>query len=191
MKKENLKGHSERVHPKRFGFLAEPKAIVVPRAVFKSHGRRNVLVLSLVVLAVIGVSIVSAQLIDASTMKTHVHPQLSATINGDPRTIPANVGTPSGPWADHSLDQYGMTRMSPLHTHDASGRVHVESNKVRDFTLREFLAVWGARVDANQVLDHSVDSGHRAYLVVDGVERQITDTVVFSDGQEIKIVCGL
>jgi len=147
-------------------------------------------VLALVALAVIGISFVAAQFAASNTMQMHWHPQLSATINGSPVTVPANMGTPQGPWADHSLDKYGMAGMSPLHTHDASGTVHAESNTVRDFTLQEFLAIWGQRLDSNQVLNHPVDSGHRAYLIVDGAEKQGTLDAVFVNGQNIQIVCG-
>ena len=34
---------------------------------------------------------------------------------------------------------------SPLHTHDSTGVVHVESPVVKTFTLGQFLAVWGVR----------------------------------------------
>lgn len=190
VKKENLKGHYERVHPKHSASQVRPKGIVKTTPFFKKHGRRNILVLSLLLLATIGVSVVVAQIIDASTMKMHIHPEISASINGSPFTIPRDIGTPSGPWVDHSLDQYGMTGMSPLHTHDDTGAIHVESNKVRDFTLREFLAVWGKSVDNSQVLGHPVDPDHRAYIMVDGVEKPATADVALAHGQKIRIVCG-
>jgi hypothetical protein len=37
------------------------------------------------------------------------------------------------------------TFISPLHTHDTTGVIHVESPTVRDFTLGEFFGVWGLR----------------------------------------------
>lgn len=190
VKKENLKGHYEKVHPKRVGVMTQPKTFVKPASFFRSHRRRNIAVLSLVVLAVIGVSIVAARMIDASTMKMHVHPELSATINGSPFTIPAQIGIDGNLWRDHSLDQYGMQGMSPLHTHDSGGTLHVESNTVRDFTLRELLAVWGESIDEGKVLGHTVDPGHRAYILVDGVEKPATQDVVFSQGLRIQMVCG-
>jgi sulfur carrier protein ThiS len=36
-----------------------------------------------------------------------------------------------------------MQGMSPLHTHDGTGTIHVESSVNRDYTLGEFLDVWG------------------------------------------------
>lgn len=198
VKKENLKGHYERVHVKRAASVGRSTQTFAKSAsVFKSHRRRNVAVLALITIAVIGISLAAAQFAASNTMQMHWHPQVSATINGSPVPVPANIGTPQGPWVDHSLDQYGMTGMSPLHTHDTSGQIHVESNTVRGFTLQEFLAIWGQRLDSNMVLNHPVDSGHRAYLIVDGAEKQGTLDVVFAElgttpsgRQEIQIVCG-
>jgi hypothetical protein len=34
---------------------------------------------------------------------------------------------------------------SPIHTHDTSGIVHIESPTVRPFTLGQFFDVWGVR----------------------------------------------
>ncbi len=83
-----------------------------------------------------------------------------------------------------------MAGMAPLHTHDTSGTIHEESNTMRDFTLQQFLTIWGQSVSASQVMGHPVDSGHRAYIVVDGVQESPTQNVVLKDGQKIQIICG-
>jgi len=192
VKKENLRGHFERVHPRRSGsFKAESKTVSYgkPTSFFRSHRRRNVLVLSLLALAVIGISMAASQFAAANTMRIHWHPQLSVTINGTPYTVPAQIGISPNLYADHSLDQYGIG-MAPLHTHDTSGTIHEESNTMRDFTLQQFLAIWGQSVSASQVMGHPVDSGHRAYIVVDGVQQSATQDVVLKDGQKIQVICG-
>ena len=76
-------------------------------------------------------------------MVMHIHPQLSVKVNGQPSVVPENVGIYKALWKDHSLDKYGMQGMSPLHTHDNSGTIHVESSVNRDYTLGEFLDAWG------------------------------------------------
>jgi hypothetical protein len=76
-------------------------------------------------------------------MVMHIHPQLSVMVNGQPVIVPENVGIDKILWKDHSLDKYGMQGMSPLHTHDNSGTTHVESSVNRDYTLGQFLDVWG------------------------------------------------
>jgi hypothetical protein len=128
-------------------------------------------------LAVIGVSFAAA----SYDRGVHWHPNLSITMNGSPYTVPAQIGIDSSLWKDHSLDQYGIG-MAPLHTHDTSGTIHVEVNTShRDFTLHEFLAIWGQPSDGSSVGGHPVTS-----LSVDGVQQASpTADVVLNDGQKI------
>ena len=179
VKKENLKGHLERVHPKRAGSIAQGQQVVQTIPVFRSHRMRTVMILALVALVVIGVSVAAAQFSAANTMRMHWHPIL--TITGSPVTVPSQIGIDQSLWKDHSLDQYGIGGLSPLHTHDTSGTIHVESNTVREFTLHEFLAIWGQPGDGSAIDGHPVTS-----LTVDGVQQTspIGD-VVLKDGQKI------
>jgi len=80
----------------------------------------------------------------SNKMVLHNHATLNVTYNGQTQLVPQNIGIAENPllYGDHSLDKYGMQGMSPLHTHDASGTIHVESNTKRDFTLGEFLDIW-------------------------------------------------
>jgi sulfur carrier protein ThiS len=79
----------------------------------------------------------------------HIHPQLSVKVNGQPVTVPQDIGIDKSLWRDHSLDKYGMQGMSPLHTRDGSGMIHVESSVERGYTLGELLDVWGGLNTAN------------------------------------------
>ncbi len=179
VKKENLKGHLERVHPKRVGSVAERQPVVKSGSVFRSHRKRSFAILGLLALVVIGVSVAAA----SYDRGVHWHPNLSVTLNGSPYTVPANIGIESSLWKDHSLDQYGIG-MSPLHTHDTSGTIHVEVNTShRDFTLHEFLAIWGQPSDGSAIGGHPVAS-----LTVDGVQQASPrGDVVLKDGQKIAI----
>jgi hypothetical protein len=179
VKKENLKGHLERVHAKRTGSIGERQVVEKTVPVFRSHRRRNVLILALVALAVIGVSVAAAQFSASQTLRLHWHPVL--TITGSTATVPAQIGIDQSLWKDHSLDQYGVGGLAPLHTHDTSGTIHVESNTVRDFTLHEFLAIWGQPSDGSAIDGHPVTS-----LTVDGVQQASpTGDVILKDGQKI------
>jgi len=60
----------------------------------------------------------------------HVHQHLDVFDNGRHVIVPAGIGI-------------GDTFISPLHTHDTSGVMHVESPTIRPFTLAEFFGVWG------------------------------------------------
>jgi hypothetical protein len=65
--------------------------------------------------------------------------------------VPQNVGIEPDLWKDHLLDQYGMKGMAPLHTHTADGMIHVESKIVRNYTLGEFLDIWGLDLKGNSI----------------------------------------
>jgi len=105
----------------------------------------------------------------------HDHVSLNVTIDGTPIIVPTHIGMNqtgifADPllYADHTLDKYGMGGMSPLHTHDdkygmggmsplhthdSSGIIHVESNKIRYYTLGEFLDIWkGLNTDGKNVI---------------------------------------
>ena len=75
-------------------------------------------------------------------------------------------------WHDHSLDQYGPSGISPMHTHDTSGTIHIESTVAREYTLGEFLKVAGistdnitrTTVDGNELVDiqnHAMKNGEK------------------------------
>jgi hypothetical protein len=67
--------------------------------------------------------------------------------------------------------------MSPLHTHDNSGLIHVESNTVRDFTLGEFLSIWRG-LDVN---------GKAVNASVNGKLVSEFHNIILNDGEKIKL----
>lgn len=79
----------------------------------------------------------------SNQMVMHIHPRIYIEMDGQPYMVPQNVGIEPSMWKYHSLDAYGMTGMAPLHTHTNDGIIHVESNVKRDYTLGEFLDIWG------------------------------------------------
>jgi hypothetical protein len=88
---------------------------------------------------------------DNKVMVMHIHPSITIVdSNGKQMPLSADIGINPSFWKDHSLDQFGMQGMSPLHTHDSSGTVHVESNVEKDYSLGQFLDVWGA-LDSSKV----------------------------------------
>ena len=76
-------------------------------------------------------------------MVSHIHPNLTLIVDGSPSSVPENIGIDAPLYKDHSLDKFGMTGMAPIHTHDSSGVIHVESNTNRSYTFDEFLDIWG------------------------------------------------
>jgi hypothetical protein len=114
---------------------------------------------------------------------SHLHPKLNITVNGQPLVIPKDIGIHSSLYKDHSLDRYGMSGMAPLHTHDDTGTIHVESKVNRNYTLGQFLKVWGG-------LDDVVGNGNNNIVIktiVDG--RPIADfnDHILKDGEQISL----
>ncbi|MGZ4308973.1 MAG: hypothetical protein ACXVFC_08685 [Gaiellaceae bacterium] len=64
----------------------------------------------------------------------HIHQHLDIFVNGKHEPVPALIGI------------YANQFLTQLHTHDASGIIHVESPTKRTFTLGDFFGVWGVRL---------------------------------------------
>ncbi len=107
----------------------------------------------------------------------HDHVSLAMILNGQEAVIPQGIGIKPELWKDHSLDKYGPTGLSPLHTHDTSGIIHIESTTNREYTFGEFLQVWG--IDTNKISsvtvngskvpdykDHPMENGEKVQMEV-------------------------
>jgi hypothetical protein len=94
----------------------------------------------------------------------HVHAQLNVYVDGKQTTVPANLG----------IDPQGRF-ISPIHTHDTSGVVHMESTKFYPFTLGEFINVWGVYFTDKQLGGYKVGNGNVLQLWVNN--KRIADPV--------------
>lgn len=104
----------------------------------------------------------------------HIHPVLKIVIDGTEETLPVNIGIENG-------------CMHPLHTHDSTGIVHVESPVKRDFTLGDFFAVWGKEFTRDQILDRKADDTHTITMTVNGQAADSYENTVLKDKDEIVI----
>jgi len=146
--------------------------------------RRNMMLAIPIAVAVVALVAISAYVYSAQapskTMVLHIHPHLGIIFDGQPLTVPSQIGIDSSLWKDHSLDQYGMSGMTPLHTHDASGTIHVESNTNRNYTLGEFLNIWGG-LDTN---------GKTVKATADGKSLSDFRNIILRDGEQINLQVG-
>ena len=131
------------------------------------------------------ISIVAGEVISGNTVRLHAQSQLSILIQGVPVTVPSGIGINQTLWKNHFLDQYGVAGHSPLTTRDTSGLIQVDSNNVRNFTLQEFLQVWGETVDNYQVVGNQVPQGYSSCIVVNGQTLPATSDVILADNQKI------
>ncbi|HKR57248.1 MAG TPA: hypothetical protein VJR67_00060 [Candidatus Nitrosopolaris sp.] len=150
-------------------------------AVSKRKRNRNIIIIVIpVVAAIVAFAVVSNSLYSTQGPKPlliHIHPHLAVSVDGSPITVPSQIGIDQSLWKDHSLDQYGSPGFAPLHTHDASGTIHVESTVSRNYTLGEFLNIWGG-------LD---TSGKTVSATVDGKSVANFRDIVLQDGQQIRL----
>jgi hypothetical protein len=152
--------------------------------------RNVILMLSLIIVIVIGyigheeLDAAQSDNMNMNPIIMHIHPQLSLLVNSTSFSVPAQIGIDPSLWINHSLDKYGMQSMpemnmlamAPLHTHDNSGIIHVESSINRNYTLGEFLNVWGLNLD-----------GKTIKITVDGKPLQDFRNHILEDGQEIRL----
>lgn len=129
----------------------------------RQRRKRNIMIIIPIAAAVgvgiVGLFLASGSSLSGNQMLLHSHVRLNVTGDGQPMIVPAHigmvqVGKAEDPllYGNHSLDKYGMEGMSPLHTHDTTGTIHVESNTVRNYTLGELLDIWkGLSIDGKTV----------------------------------------
>lgn len=116
----------------------------------------------------------------------HLHEHLSISIDGRAVTVPAHLGI------DEAAD-----RISPIHTHDRTGILHVESPVRRTFRLGQLFTEWDVALAAGRVGGYRDGrDGVRVAMFVDrrpyagdprGIvlrERQDLDVVVTTDGSD-------
>lgn len=118
-----------------------------------------------------------------SGLAIHIHPTLKIIVNGQDQTVPANVGI--------VLDSNGNPQnFYPLHTHDASGTIHVESPTVRDFHLKDFFAIWDQKFDSTHILGYSTAANNPVQMTVNGVPSPAYGDLKLNDGAQIVITAS-
>lgn len=114
----------------------------------------------------------------AEGVAQHLHVPLYVFVNGEAVTVPTNLGI-------------AVDAVSPLHTHDELGTLHVESAEIRDFTLGQAFDVWGVRLDEDCVGGYCA-SGETTLRVFSGAEEITGDprNAVLKDTEAIVVTFG-
>ena len=109
----------------------------------------------------------------------HLHQHLDLYLDGRKVPVPAGVGI------DPAVGD------APLHTHDPSGIVHVESPTLRSYTLGEFFGVWGVRFTRGCLGGACAGGGRRLWVYVDGRPYRGDPTgLVLAPHQELVVAYG-
>jgi hypothetical protein len=116
----------------------------------------------------------------AEGQAVHIHQHLDIYVAGKKVTVPAQIGIAAGG---------GF--ISDLHTHDATGIMHVESPTVTSFSLGQFFAIWGVRLDAKCIGGSCASGAKRLTAWVNGKPVRADPTrIVLQQHQEIVLAYG-
>ncbi len=130
----------------------------------------------------------------------HVHAHLDVFVDGHPVEIPGGIGIEI---TDPAVQSFGSTGyggipeagceqpcISPLHTHDVDGVIHIEAPSEAQFTLGQFFVELAVRLDASCV-DEYCRPDIPVAVYVDGQRHSGNPAdIVLRDRQEIAIVIG-
>lgn len=85
----------------------------------------------------------------------HVHARLAVYVDGKRVPVPANIGV-------------NQPVVSALHSHDADGVIHLESDEPFDATLGDFFGLWGVKFSDSQIGSYQNDGDKKVQVYVNG-----------------------
>lgn len=103
-------------------------------------------------LAVIGLPALSQE-----GQALHIHQHLDVYIHGKNEVIPSHIGI-------NEIAGF----ISPIHVHDTTGIIHVESPVIQDFTFGQFFDIWGLRFSATCMGSYCNDDKNSLKVFVNG-----------------------
>ena len=120
----------------------------------------------------------SRECLDGHTnLVQHIHPTLRIVVDGQNVSIPADTGIGT---------QY-CEGMHVAHTHDASGKLHVETHEPAEVELGVFFQIWDVYFAEDGIADRRIDDNHEMRMTVNGVVVDTYGEHVLADGQQIVI----
>ena len=118
----------------------------------------------------------------------HWHPKLKIIIKGEGQFIPPNIGISIGNNIDNQIS--GM-RMSPTHTHESDGTIHLENNrpwvKLETLTLGYFFKVWGKNFNSSCIFEYCDNENSKLTMNVNDQPNFEFDKYIMKDKDEIVI----
>lgn len=110
----------------------------------------------------------------------HTHEHLDIFINGQKIIVPADIGV---------NDAAGFS--APIHTHDETAIIHVESPIVRTFNLGQFFDIWGVLLTKNCIGGYCTNGNQDLKVFVNGSLFQGDPRIVeLKNHEEIVVTFG-
>jgi hypothetical protein len=97
-----------------------------------------------------GQAVDGIQALDQEMLKTHFHAHLALFYRGKQIAIPYGIGIVRPFHAEYGFVSSGKA-LYWMHTHDATGIIHIESPDNRPYTLGNFFDIWGRPLARNDV----------------------------------------
>lgn len=113
----------------------------------------------------------------------HIHSHLSIIVNGTAQAIAANAGI---------IDTASLDCHYYIHTHDRSGKLHIEAPAAGTFTLGQFFAIWGQPLTSTNVAGVT-NMPRTVYITESGHVTEFTGdpaTIALQSHRHIAIVLG-
>ena len=92
---------------------------------------------------------------ESNTLHTHQH--LDIFINGRQVSVPMGIGINDS-----------QKFISPIHTHDATGIIHVESPIVQKYYLGQFFDIWGVKLNQSCIGGYCVSGDNSLKIFING-----------------------
>jgi hypothetical protein len=110
----------------------------------------------------------------------HYHAHLDVIVDGSSVVVPTATGI--------DLEN---ARISPVHTHDTTGVIHIESPNAAAYTLGQFFAEWAVRLNATCIADLCSGADRQMVVTVNG-KPFVGDpaSIVFTRHEQISISSG-
>lgn len=110
----------------------------------------------------------------------HIHVHLDVLVDGQPVAVPADIG----------IDRRRGT-ISPLHTHDDTGVIHIESPVKRQFSLGELFSEWQVSLSPDNIGALRAGNGKVLRVFVNGQQQSGNPAaIIFNAHDEIAVVYG-
>jgi len=110
----------------------------------------------------------------------HIHQHLDIFIHGKSVPVAAGIGI-------NELAGF----ISPIHVHDDTGIIHVESPTIQTYTLGQFFDIWGVAFSANSIGGYTNDASSTLQVYVNGSKfNGDPRTLALAAHQEIVITYG-
>tara|TARA_B100000989_G_scaffold189477_1_gene142672 strand:- start:5038 stop:5577 length:540 start_codon:yes stop_codon:yes gene_type:complete len=110
-----------------------------------------------------------------SSMGMHIHPYLTIIIDGEEFEIEESAGI---------YTDICPNAMHMVHTHDTTGKLHVENYTAEDVPLEVFFDVWGKHFNETGIFDFRDGS---IEMTVDGEINYDYENLILADNQNIVI----